>query len=139
MIAIAIIAILTAIALPAYEDYLRRGEVSEATNNLANYRVAMEQYYDDNKSYASPAGATSGAVCGAPNIVAPAAKYFTYSCALGTTAGTAYDQSYTMTATGMTGTLTQGFIYTINEQDVQATPATGVWGETSVNTWIIRK
>ena len=66
----AIIAILSAIAIPQYQDYVTRGELPEAQAGLGAYRVAMEQYYQDNRNYG-----TGG--CGA---AAPAYKYFTHSC-----------------------------------------------------------
>jgi len=45
MIAVAIIAILAAIALPAYNDYIQRGKLTEAFTGLADFRVRMEQFY----------------------------------------------------------------------------------------------
>jgi type IV pilus assembly protein PilE len=130
LIAIVVMSILLAIALPMYSDYVRRGQVTEATNTLASTRVLMEQWYQDNRSYAGAGGA-----CGVAN---PVVKYFTYTCALGTSAGAA-NQSYTLTATGGAGGMVNGFTYTINELNVQATVATGVWGHTSANTWVIKK
>ena len=55
MIVIAVVAILAAVALPAYGDYLRRGQLPEAFTNLADLRVKMEQYYQDNRSYGAAA------------------------------------------------------------------------------------
>ena len=55
MIVVAIVAILTAIALPSYKDYIRRGRLPEAFNALADYRTKMEQYYQDNRNYGSAA------------------------------------------------------------------------------------
>jgi type IV pilus assembly protein PilE len=48
MIVVAIVAILSSVAYPAYTDYVRRGQLQEAFTNLANYRIQMEQYYQDN-------------------------------------------------------------------------------------------
>src|SRR5688500_3851726 len=45
MIAMAVMAILAAVAMPAYNDYVRRGMLVEATNNLSDMRVRMEQFY----------------------------------------------------------------------------------------------
>ena len=55
MIAVAIIAILAAIAIPAYTDYIRRGRITEAFATLSGMRVKMEQYFQDNRTYAAPA------------------------------------------------------------------------------------
>ncbi len=49
MIAIAIIAILAAIAIPNYSEYVRRGRVTEAISALSGMRVKMEQYFQDNR------------------------------------------------------------------------------------------
>lgn len=128
MIVVAIIAILAAIAIPSYTTYLTRSKLTEATNNLAAYRVLQEQFYQDNRTYVGT-GLNS---CGA---AAPATqKYFQYSCAA--TSSTAYVAQ----AVGITGSQTAGFTFTINAQNVQQTtnePAG--WGTGTINCWVIRK
>ena len=52
MIAVAIVAILAAIAIPSYTEYVRRGRVTEAFAALSGMRVKMEQYFQDNRTYA---------------------------------------------------------------------------------------
>jgi type IV pilus assembly protein PilE len=44
MIVVAIVAILAAIAMPAYSDYITRGKVLDATNGLQSVRTQLEQY-----------------------------------------------------------------------------------------------
>lgn len=106
MIAVAIIGILSAIAIPAYGDYVVRGKLVEATSELANGRIKLEQFFQDNRAYDA-----TGTPCPA------ATKYFTYACV--TTATT-----YTITAAGKAS---QGlgaagdYTYTINESNVKAT------------------
>ena len=115
MITIAIIAILSAIAVPQYQDYVTRGELPEAQAGLGAYRVAMEQYYQDNRNYGTGA-------CGA---AAPSYKYFTHSCIL-TNGG----QGYTATATGSGGKVTgpPPFTFTIDQQNNrQTTNAPSGW------------
>lgn len=132
--AVCIIAILAAIAAPSYQNYVRRGDINEATNQLSATRVNMEQYYQDNKSYSSNPGAAGN--CGSQP---PAAgQYFNFTCVLGTTAG-AVDQSYTVTATGIAAGIMNGFVYTINEQNTQATVATGAWALTNCCIWVTNK
>ena len=123
MIVVAIVAILAAVALPAYGDYLRRGLLPEAFTNLADFRVKMEQYYQDNRNY----GNTGAAVCAntATNpptwntFVPNGPRNFTYTCALTGTTGTG-NQSYTLTATGSTGRAV-GHVYTITQDNLQRT------------------
>ena len=137
MIVVAIIAILSAIAIPNYQDYVRRGQITEATSTLSDFRVRMEQFYQDNRSYATPAGA-----CGLVNPAAPTVQYFAYACVLNTTAGAPAGQSYTITATGVAGRLTAGFTYTLNELNTRTTACGGVcpWGAgaNSANTWVTK-
>src|SRR5688572_27140949 len=91
MIVVAIIAILSAIALPGYMQHLQRSRIVEATSQLATYRVKLEQYYQDNKNYGSTA-----AVCG-NSIGTATGEAFNFSCNWG--AG-ATNQSFQITATG---------------------------------------
>jgi type IV pilus assembly protein PilE len=119
MIAIAIIGLLTALAVPGYREHVRRGAVEEAMAELSRGQVAVEQYFLDNRSYANlnadgrcPAGTTRFPI--------------TCSNLSGTT--------YTMTANG-TGNVS-GFVYSINQQGVRA--SSGSWGS-SAGCWIIKK
>jgi type IV pilus assembly protein PilE len=131
MITVAIIGILAAVALPSYQSYIRRGQLQEAFANLSDYRIKMEQYYQDNKNY----GLATGTVCasdgssgaGTTPVVpswsvtsgafAPAgSKYFTYTCA---TTGSA--QAYIFKAAGKTGLATAGYEYTIDQSGAKVT------------------
>ena len=47
MIVVAIIAILAAIALPAYQDYVTRSQVSEGISLATGAKVAIATYYAD--------------------------------------------------------------------------------------------
>lgn len=114
MIAVAIVSILAAVALPAYQDYIRRGNIPEATAGLGQGRIAMEQWFQDNRTY-------EGAVC------PPNGENFNFACVLAAT-------TFTITATG-SGTMS-GFSYTIDQDNVRtsATP----WGN-SATCWVTRK
>lgn len=108
MIVVAIVGILAAVALPAYNDYVRRGQIQEGTGNLASLRVSMEQFYQDNRTYA---GAACGGACG---VACPNTKYFTYTCT-----SPAGGQTFVLRANG-TGPVA-GFDYNINETGVRTT------------------
>jgi type IV pilus assembly protein PilE len=130
MITLAIVAILASVAVPAYTDYLRRGDLPEAFTNLSTLRVDLEQYYQDHQNYGSNACAdgTTSTWATFPNTI----KYFTYTCAL-TNAG----QGYTITATGVTSTQANGHVYTINESNAQQT--TQFKGSTvAANCWLAK-
>jgi type IV pilus assembly protein PilE len=115
MIIVVVLGILSAIAIPNYSRYVTRGQLVEATNALAEYRVRMEQFFQDNRTYANAGGA-----CGA----ALPANLTNFGVACAIAAG---GQAYTATATGAGSTA--GFVYTINQANVRAT--TGLpahWG-----------
>ncbi|NOU51604.1 pilin [Pseudoalteromonas sp. JBTF-M23] len=60
MIVVAIIGILAAVALPAYQDYVARAQASEAVSLSTGAKTAIAEYYQTNGSY--PGTATSLAV-----------------------------------------------------------------------------
>lgn len=111
MIVVVIIGILSLIAYPSYTSYLARGKITEAHSLLADYRIRIEQYYQDNRNYG-----TAGGNCGA---TVPTSQYFTFGCVAGNPA-----QAFTATATSNSG---QGlgaagdYTYTINELNAKAT------------------
>ncbi|SFB19424.1 type IV pilus assembly protein PilE [Collimonas sp. OK607] len=115
MIVVAIIAILAAVAVPAYTDYVKRGQIQDGTTTLASTRVRMEQFFQDSHTY-------NGFTC--PG----ATKYFTYDC------GTPGATTYTITANGQ-GSL-NGFTYTIDQGGNQ-TSTTG-WGNCTTR-WVLKK
>jgi len=71
----AIIGIIAAIALPSYEDYIRRSRITDAFNNLLSLRIQMERYAVDKRNYGS------NEKCGVPT---PNSDYFSYVCNKGT-------------------------------------------------------
>ncbi len=113
MITIAIVAILSAVAVPAYSDYIRRGQLPEAFTNLADYQVKMEQYYQDNRNY----GTAACADVGPPSWSAWPSnrKYFAFDCRL-----SAGGQGYDITATGSSARAV-GHDYAVNQDNTQTT------------------
>lgn len=131
MITVAIVGILTAIAIPNYRDYVTRGELQEAAQNLSNMRVRMEQFFQDNRTY------TNATVCNpAPAGTLPIGRYFTFTCAINA-AGT----GYTLTATGAVASAVNGFVFTLDQNDARATTAVPAGWALPVpnNCWVIKK
>ena len=51
VITMAIIGILAAITIPAYNGYITSGKMTEARNNLAALRLAQEEFFLENNDY----------------------------------------------------------------------------------------
>ncbi|TXH90657.1 MAG: type IV pilin protein [Rhodoferax sp.] len=92
MIAVAVIGILAAVALPSYRSSVQRGQRSEAMAALQEAQLFMERYYASNSRYSTDAGGTTAPTLPA-RIAAVAGTHHTLSVsAIGT-------NSYTLTAT----------------------------------------
>lgn len=66
MIVIAIIGILAAIAIPAYQDYTIRAQISEGLNLAGKAKIAIDEFYSQNGSF--PPTNTSAALTAATSI-----------------------------------------------------------------------
>lgn len=136
MIVVAIVAILASVALPAYTDYLRRGQLPQAFTYLSDYRIKLEQYYQDNRNYGSgTCGSGGGSWSSFTPTVSP--RYFTFSCTLTTAGSGTAGSGFTLTATG-SGGRTTGYIYTLDQAGTKATTkfanATKAWSCWAVKT-----
>jgi len=129
MIVVAVIAILAAIAIPSYRDYILRGQIVDATNGLSVMRANMERHFQDNRTYE-----TSGAFT-TPCAV-DAAKRKVGSFTLGCRAGKLTANSYLLEAIGSGST--SGFTYTIDEAGNRGTDATPGWG-TCASAWVMKR
>ena len=141
MITMVVLAIIAAIAIPSYTDYIRRGKIPEATSGLQAMKTKMEQYFQDNRNYP-----TNGTPCviqpnnpAADQIQVPQLTYFTMGCS--TT-----NQTYTVTATANAGTDLEGVVYSINQSNARQTAvASGSpitkhgYAPGTVNCWVSRK
>jgi type IV pilus assembly protein PilE len=130
MVVIAIVAILAAIGLPAYSQYVTRAKITEATSTLADLRMRAEKYFADNRSYwpTPPAGTTVGF------NTATAAEYFTFVCTAPTT------DTFLCRATGNAGTDLAGFVFDINESNVRTSdfPDGHGWNDCATR-WVTKK
>lgn len=107
LVAVAIIAILTASAMPSYAGYVSRSRIGDALGPLAQYRLQMEQASQDNGNY----GLTACAMA-LPSDTA----YFRFACTVG-----GNGQTFVATATGQ-GTMT-AYAFAINQTGMQTTSA----------------
>jgi type IV pilus assembly protein PilE len=131
MIVVVVVAILSMIALPSYNDYIRRGKIAEATSQLGQWRTKMEQYCLDNRTYVN-----GGGVCGAPVPTGGDIKCFAYTCP-GPSAST-----FTLQAVGVATEGMGGFTYTIDQTNArQTTAAPAGWAAATMptNCWISKK
>jgi type IV pilus assembly protein PilE len=124
MITVAIISILASIALPAYNEYVMRARISEATGALANKRAQLELYYDNT----NPHTFSGAPACSSDTTTS---RFFTFSCsAVGA-------NSYVLQAVG-TGAAS-GFTFTIDQSNAMATTAAGSGWTTNANCWVTTK
>lgn len=137
MITVAIVGILAAVALPTYKNYLIRGKLVAGTNALSSMRAQMEQYYQDNRTYAS-VSATIVTPCSANAVVSSSSMPFNVNCAAAADAPTA--TTYTLRATG-TGTVA-GAVYTIDQANNMVTVSFPTsWGSVPASNgcWLMKK
>ena len=130
MIAVAIIAILAAVALPSYRDYILRGHLADATNGLAVMRAQMERHFQDNRTYATVG--TFITPCASTDAAPRTFNLFVVSCS-----GTPTATAFTLQAVGSGAA--SGFTLTITEADVRATTAAPSGWNTCANRWLLRK
>lgn len=123
MIVVAIVGILAAVAVPSYRDYVTRSRIPDATSGLASKRVKLEQYYDNNRTYA-----------GAPdcNADTTTSQSFNFSCS-----GVPDATTYTLQAVGKGAMV--GFTFTLDQANARKTPAVPAGWSTSATCWITNK
>ena len=125
MITVAIVAILAAVALPSYTQYVLRARITEAASSLSDMRLKMERFFQDNRTYVGACQL---------NTVAPpptSTPNFTYACT-GLTGS-----AFLVTANG-TGSMA-GFVFNIDQNNTQTTTGVPAGWTTSPSCWVLRK
>jgi len=133
MVTVAVVAILAAIAIPSYSQYIMRANIIEAIAGLSDMRVKMEQYFQDQRNYSGGGGITPPCQAGSVAPL-PTAKYFTFACSnLGAT-------TYTVTATGKAGTNMAGFAYTVDQAGTKTStlPVSSGWTDQGCG-WVLKR
>jgi type IV pilus assembly protein PilE len=128
MITVAIVAILAAVAIPAYTGYITRSKIQEATTSLLSMRTKLEQYFQDNRTFVGACAA--GTVAPLPAGL----KFFTITCP------TLSSTQYLVTATGIAGTDMALFTFTIDQANTrQTTSVPADWTLPATNCWVAKK
>lgn len=122
MIVISIVSILTAIAFPAYSDYVIRSRIIESTSNLAAKRVQLEQFFQDNRTY------DGASACVADSTTS---EYFDFSCTVQTAT------TYVLQSTGK-GSMA-GFTYAIDQDNAKSTTSVPSGWATNASCWVTKK
>jgi len=133
MIVVAIVAILAAIAVPSYRDYVLRGQLSDGTNGLATFRADMERYFQDNRTYLPVGGFVPP--CDASRAASlRTVGTFVITCDPALLTAT----SYGLVATGSNSTA--DFIFTLNQQGLRGTTQTVAgWGTYPATCWLLKR
>jgi len=123
MITVAIVGILARIALPSYFDYVKRGKLTEAFNNMSTCTMSLGQYYQDNRDY-------SGALLGSTSTNQCQSSTVNFSYALTNKSAT----TYLLTATGSGAAA--GFVYTVDQNGNRATTGAPSGWNTNASCWV---
>ncbi len=125
MITVAIVAILAAVAVPMYRDYVVRSRIPEATSGLASRQVRMEQYFQDTRTYV-----------GAPDCTlnTTESQFFNFSCVASPAPSAT---AFVLQAVGKGGMA--GFTYTVNQSSQRATTAVPTGWTASATCWVAKK
>ncbi len=102
MIVVAILGIISAIAIPAYTGYIQSARVQECQQEVASLALAQEEYFLENRSYFQ--GANVGALkTNSQSLWSPAESDINIrNCSYDIVAGaTGITTSYVITATGI--------------------------------------
>jgi type IV pilus assembly protein PilE len=126
MITVAIVAILASIALPSYTAYVQRSRITEAVSGLAGMSVAMERFFQDNRTYAGACAA--GTVAQLP----PDTASFQFSCPAASLTAT----GFLVRADGRNSMA--GFAYTLDQANVRATAAVPAGWTSSATCWVLK-
>ncbi|QRF60962.1 prepilin-type N-terminal cleavage/methylation domain-containing protein [Variovorax paradoxus] len=133
MITVAIVAILAAIALPSYRDYVLRGRLVDATNGLSVLRADMERYFQDNRTYLD--SGSLKAPCTATETRTNKIGTFQLSC---TTDPVTTATAYRLQAVGSGAT--NGFTFTLDQQGNKSTTISGVSGWSGCTSdWVTKR
>jgi type IV pilus assembly protein PilE len=148
LIAVVIVGILARIAIPAYSQYILRGNLASATNALNAASAQMEQYFQDNRSY------TTVGTLNPPCMTSAQIGQFVVSCAAPTSghapsgmpAATTTASTYVLVAQGgfdTTGAAnsalpTSGFWFTLDNTGTKTSSVPSTFGAGCTSGWMVK-
>ncbi|HEU5435353.1 MAG TPA: type IV pilin protein [Telluria sp.] len=123
MITLAIIGIVSSIALPSYRDYVTRGRLAEAFSTLGSLQPNAEQFWSNKRTFEDMNVAPSPFPADTPNFTSRLTS--------------ASPAAYLVTATGR-GTV-NGFAFTIDQQGNRKTTAVPDGWTANTTCWVDRR
>jgi type IV pilus assembly protein PilE len=138
LIAVAIISILTAVAVPAYGTYVQRTRLTEAFTGLAGVGPTAEQYWSNNRTFADITTDTTTGSTTTTTVndslatrLPPETDNFRY------TVSNLSATTYTVTATGKGPAA--DFKFTVDQSGTRATTQVPTGWTASTSCWVDRK
>lgn len=127
MIALAVAAIIAAITVPTYQDYILRARIPDATSTLSALALRLEQHYQDHHEYGNTKDGCA--------VAMPTHQFFTFEC-VAENGG----QSFLLTANGQgTGQISE-FTFTLDQNgNASTTTLPESWGHAPTSCWITKR
>lgn len=113
LIAMVIVAILAAIALPAYSMMIKKSYLRGAQTDLANLSVVMNNYYQQQLTYPASTTSTTATKTELPSWKPTEETYFNYQI-------TSTNNSFTLSATGIDGSILSGYSLSLDNTNVRS-------------------
>lgn len=129
MVVVAIIGILSAVAIPQYTQYVTRSKLTDVTSGLVDARLKIEQWYQDNRSYDG-----TGTPCVA---TMPSTTNFAYSCATADSGQTFIVTATSRISTGL-GPAAGYYVYTLSQANARATTTFKNVAQTGKDCWLLK-
>jgi type IV pilus assembly protein PilE len=135
MITVAIVGILTAVAYPAYRNYVLRAQIVNATTGMSAISANLQRYFQDTQQYSSVGNAGAPqSPCATTQPTTPNYGSFYVYCPTLTTI------TYIVMAVG--SGQTAGFTYFLNNFNQRvsavAAPAPSAWQTTCYSSWEVK-
>lgn len=119
LVVVAIVGIMASIAMPMYFQNVTRGKLIDGTTKLADFKIKMDKYFADNRTY------LNGAACGVPNPVVTGADYFAVTCGPPGPVPTA--NTYVLWSSGIPAKGMSGHRFIVDQTDAKSSTGPAGW------------